>query len=145
MTKAPRTQDPGPDTSGGTTRVKPESLAGISCTERLAVLAGPALAAAWTAVAVFLGTGMEIAGILSLAAIAWTVVSSLALALRRGIRRGDWSAFRDGLRHACPPDTRAEGFDWDTRTGSFAYMRIREDRERLLEDDGLHRNHDSGL
>ena len=42
------------------------------------------------------------------------------------------------------PDTRAEGFDWNTRTGQFAYMRIDEDRQRLLEDDRL-RNHDAGI
>lgn len=131
MTRTPKTQDPGPDTTGGTTRVNPETPPGITCTERLAVLAGPALAATWTAVAAVLGTGMEIAGMLSLAAIGWTVVSSLALALRRGIRRGDWSAFRRPRLH----DGRDERIDAATNSGQYAHLEIAEEHERMMRDD----------
>ena len=109
----------------------PDTLPGITRTERLTVLAGPALAATWTAVAAILETGMEIAGILSLAAIAWTVVSSLVLALLRGIRRGDWSAFR--CRRL--PDGRDERIDAATNSGQHAHLDIAEEHERLMCDD----------
>ena len=116
MTKPPRT----PGTPPGITRA-----------ERTVVLAGPALAATWTAVAAVLGTGMEIAGILSLAAIGWTVVSSLVLALRRGIRRRDWSAFRRRRL----PDGRDERIDAATNSGQYAHLEIAEEHERLMRDD----------
>ena len=109
--------------------------------ERAFVLAGIALAAPVTAVSLLLDADGAVIGFVWLVAIAWTAIASLAAALRCGLVDRDWSAF-DGRahRHACLPDTRAERFDWDTRTGAFAYMRVRENRERLLEDDGL-RNH----
>ena len=109
----------------------PDTPPGVTRTERLTVLAGPALAATWTAVAALLGTGMEIAGILSLAAIAWTVFSSLALALRRGLRRGDWSAFRRRRL----PDGRDERIDAATESGQYAHLAIGEQHERLMHDD----------
>ena len=118
--------------------------------ERAFVLGGLALAVPVTAVAPFIDLNGEIVGFLWLIAVAWTAVASLAAALRRGLVHGDRSAFgsrgrrHECRRHACPPDTGAEGFDWNTRTGAFAYVRIAEDRERLLEDDGL-RNHDRGI
>ncbi|MDE3261257.1 MAG: hypothetical protein OYL41_04640, partial [Acidobacteriota bacterium] len=70
--------------------------------ERLFVLGGLAVATLWTAAAAILGTGMEAAGPLWLAAILWTVPSSLALALRSGFVHRDWSAFRD---HELPDGT----------------------------------------
>jgi len=96
--------------------------------ERLFVLGGFAVAALWTAVAAILGTGMEAAGPLWLAAVFWTVPSSLTLALRSGIRDGDWSAFRDYQL----PDGSRDTFDFGTRTGSYAYLRIAEEHERLM-------------
>ena len=108
--------------------------------ERAFVLGGLALAAPVTAVLVVLGAGGEAVGFVWLVAVAWTALASLAAALRCGFLHRDWSAFRgDGD----VPDTRAEGFDWNTRTGSFAYMRIRDDRERLLDD--RPGSHDPGL
>ena len=62
--------------------------------ERAVVLGGFAVAALHTGVSAAAGTGMETAGAVWLGAVAWTVPASLACALRRGIRRGDWSAFR---------------------------------------------------
>lgn len=105
--------------------------------ERAFVLAGLAIALAATAVRIAAGFPGEILGAIWIAAIAWTALASLAAALRCGFVHGDWSAFnaRD-CRHDWPPDTRAERFDWDTRTGRYAWMRIREDRERLLQDGG---------
>ena len=113
--------------------------------ERAFVLGGLALALPVTAVSLVLGADGEAVGFVWLVAVAWTALASLAAALRSGILHGDRSAFRGGcgVRHACPADTRAESFDWDTRTGAFAYMRIRDDRERLL-DDRLG-SHDPGL
>ncbi len=96
--------------------------------ERLFVLGGFALAALYSSVAAILGNGMEAVGLLWLAAVVWTVPASLALALRRGFVQGDWSAFRDYEL----PDGREERFDWDTRSGRYAYRRIAEEQERLL-------------
>ena len=96
--------------------------------ERLFVLGGFALAALYTAASLAAGSGTEAIGPLWMAAIAWTVPASLALALRRGFVHRDWSAFRDYEL----PDGREERFDWDTRSGRYAYRRIAEEQERLL-------------
>ena len=124
--------------------------------ERAFVLGVLAVALPVTAVLLVLGAGGEAIGFVWLVAVVWTALAGLAAALWSGLVHGDWSAFRGGsgrghgcLRHECPrhafpPDTRAEGFDWDTRTGAFAYMRIHDDRERLLDDDRL-RDRDPGL
>jgi len=98
--------------------------------ERAFVLGGFPVAALWTAVAAILGTGMETAGPVWLAAVLWTVPSSLALALRRGFVHHDWSAFRD---YELPDNT--DTIDWSTKTGRYAYMRIAEQNERLLRGD----------
>lgn len=108
--------------------------------ERAFVLGGLALAVPVSAVSLGLGADGEVVGFAWLVAVAWTAAASLACALRRGIADGDWSAFR-GYEL---PDSRGERFDWETRTGEWAWMRIREDRERLLDDDRL-RNHDCGI
>ena len=100
-------------------------------TERTVVLAGFALAALWTIVAAASGAGLETAGAAWLAAILWTVVASLACALRRGICRRDWSAFH---RYRLP-DGRDERIDWATQTGSYAWEPIAEEHERLMRGD----------
>lgn len=114
--------------------------------ERAFVLGGLALALPATAVLPVLGAGGEAVGFVWLIAVGWTALAAIAAALRCGLVHGDRSALRNGCGrgHACPPDTRAEGFDWDTRTGAFAHMRIYDDRERLLDDDRL-RDRDPGL
>ena len=96
--------------------------------ERAFVLGGFPVAALWTAAAALLGTGMEAAGPLWLAAVLWTVPTSLALALWCGFVHRDWSAFR---RHRLS-DGSGDTFDWSTRTGSYAYLRIQEEHERLM-------------
>ena len=87
---------PGHEPGGKPDRVRPTSATTRRSTwgERAIVLGGPAIAALWTAVSLMLDTGMETVGAAWTIAIAWAVVSSLALALRRGIRARDWSAFR---------------------------------------------------
>ena len=113
--------------------------------ERVFVLGGLALAVPVTAVAPFLDLDGGTVGFVWLTAVAWTALASLAAALRRGLVHRDWSAFgRRGRGHEWPPDTAAEGFDWQTKTGAFAFTRICDDRQRLLEDHGI-RNHDRGI
>ena len=103
---------------------------GTTWAERLIVLGGFAVAALWTAVAAILGTGMETVGAAWLAAVLWTVPTSLALALRSGFRDGDWSAFRD---YELPDNS--DTIDWSTQTGQYAYMAIAEEHERLMRGD----------
>ena len=92
--------------------------------ERTAVLGGFAVAALYTAVSAAAGTGLEAAGALWLAGLAWAVLSSLALALRRGLRDRDWSAFhRHELR-----DGRDDRIDWVSKTGRYSHLRDWEDR-----------------
>ena len=99
--------------------------------ERAFVLGGFAVAALLTPLLFTLGEGADPVGAVWLAAILWTVPSSLALALRRGFVHRDWSAFRDYEL----PDGREENFDWDTRSGEYAWMRVAEEHERLMRGD----------
>ena len=92
--------------------------------ERAFVFGGIAVAG----VATTLEAGEEILGPVWLGAIGWTVVASLAHALWRGFRLGDWSAFREYE----PPELNRDAIDWSTRTGAYAYMRIAEENERLM-------------
>ena len=96
--------------------------------ERATVLGGFALAAPYTAVSAAAGGCMEAVVAMWLAALAWAALSSLALALRRGFRDRDWSAFRG---RGLPDD--GDLFDWTTRTGRYTYLRHWEDR--ILHDD----------
>ena len=98
--------------------------------ERALVLGGFALAGLCTAWSAATGAGIEMVAAAWLAAGAWAFLSSLALALRRGIRDRNWSAFH---RHELP-DNR-DAVDWSTKTGAYAYMRIAEENERLMRGD----------
>ena len=95
--------------------------------ERILVLGGFAVAALYTSVAAILGTGMEAVGPLWLAAVLWTVPSSLAVALRRGFARGDWSAFRE---YRLPDNT--DTIDWSTKSGAWYDLALAEENERQL-------------
>ncbi len=95
--------------------------------ERAVVLGGFAVAALATAPAMLLDGGLEAAAALWLAAAVWAFIASLALALRRGLRDCDWSAFR---RSELPEDK--DTLNWSLRSGSYAYMRIAEENERLM-------------
>ena len=59
------------------------------------------------------------------ASVLWIVVAGFALALDRGIRHADWSLFMH--QDQTPED--GAGRDWDTRTGSFAWMEDWEDHQ----------------
>ena len=99
--------------------------------ERLFVLGGLALAALYTAASLAAGSGAEAIGPLWMAAVAWTVPTSLAVALWRGLRHRDWSAFRG----CAVPDGHDERMDWATGTGSYAFLEIAEEHERLMRSD----------
>ncbi len=100
-------------------------------TERAVVLAGFAVAALYTAMSAALGSGMEATGAAWLAAVLWTVVASLACALRRGFLRRDWSAFT-GYRL---PGGRDERIDAATQSGQYAFIEVAEEHERLMRGD----------
>ena len=123
---------PGHEPGGKPDRVRPASATTRRSTwgERAIVLGGFAVAALWTAASLLLDTGMESSGAAWMAAVAWTVLSSLALALRRGIRARDWSAFR---RYRLPHN--GDLVSWSTRTGTYAYLRVAEEHERLMRGD----------
>ena len=97
--------------------------------ERLFVLGGFALAALYTVAAAMIGLDMETVGAAWLAAVLWTVPSSLALALRCGFVHGDWSAF-SGYDF---PEDDGDLDEWSSRTGRYQYLADME--ERLLRDD----------
>ncbi len=98
--------------------------------ERATVLGGFVLAVLATAWSAATGAGLEPVVAAWLAAGVWAALSSLALALRRGVRDRDRSAFG---RCTLPDDTGT--IDWSTRTGEYAYMRIAEENERLMRGD----------
>ena len=99
-------------------------------TERAVVLGGFALAALCTAWSVATGTGIEPVAAAWLAAGAWAFLSSLAFALRRGVRDRDWSAFR---RAELSDST--ELIDWSTKSGRWLDLAVAEDNERLMRGD----------
>ena len=98
--------------------------------ERAVVLVGFVLAALCTAWSAATGAGIETVAAAWLAAGIWAALSSLALALRRGLRRRDWTAFG---RHKLPEDT--ELIDWSTRSGAWLDMAVAEENERLTRGD----------
>ena len=123
---------PGHEPGGKPDRVRPTSATTRRSTwgERAIVLGGPAIAALWTAASLLLDTGMESSGAAWMAAVAWTVLSSLALALRRGIRARDWSAFR---RYRLPHND--DLVSWSAKSGAYAYLRVAEEHQRLMRGD----------
>ena len=108
----------------------PRDASRATSAERAIVLGGFALAALATAWSAATGAGIEPIAAAWLAAAAWAAVSSLALALRRGLRDRDWSAFG---RHKLPEDT--ELIDWSTKSGSWLDMAVAEENERLMRGD----------
>ena len=121
-----------------TSRFLRPAKGGTTWRERLFVLAGLALAMLFTAGSLALDAGAAWIGPLWLAGVSWTVLASLAGALRRGFRYRDWSAF--GCHDL--DRSREDEIDWSTRTGAWAYLRIAEENERLMRDDDHLRDHD---
>ncbi len=104
----------------------------ITWRARALVLGGLTLAAVYTAAAVALGAGGNHIGVLWVIAIVWTVAASLAGALWRGLRHGDWTAFSN---YELPEDD-DEMDEWLSRTGRYSSHRDLED-QLLHEDDHL--------
>ena len=102
----------------------------ITWRERAAVLGGFAVTAMCTAVAAVAGSGMATVAALWLAATVWAFFASFALALRRGLRHRDRSAFG---RHEMADST--ELIDWSTSSGAWFDMTVAEEHERLMRGD----------
>ena len=106
------------------------ATARTTAAERAIVPGGFALAALCTALAAPLDAGIETIAAAWLAAGAWAFVSSLALAIRRGLRHRDWRAFgRCGMTDGTEPA------DWDSQTGEYAWMAAAGEHERLMRGD----------
>ena len=99
---------------------------------RAFVLGGLAFAAVYTTAALALGAGAKHIGPLWMAAIGWTFAASLASALWRAFRHGDWSAFSD---YEMPEDD-SEMDEWLARAGRYSSLRDVED-ELLHDNDHL--------
>ena len=108
----------------------PERSSQPTLAERAIVLSGFALAALCTAWSIAAGAGIEPVAAAWLAAGAWAFVSSLALALRRGLRHHDWRAFG---RYEMTDGT--ELVDWSTKSGAWFDMALAEENERLMHGD----------
>ena len=108
------------------------------------VLGAPVLAVAATLVFLVAGAPADWIGAIWLLAVLWMIGASLVQALWAGFRYGDWSAFSccaDLPCAALPRDS--DTHDWSTRTGAFAYLRIRDRHEALMrEGDRFVSNHD---
>lgn len=95
--------------------------------QALFVLAAPAVALALTPLLWWLRVSGEVVAFVWLLAIACTVIASFVQAIMQGFRQGDEAPFDDG--HGAGRD---EDFDYFTRTGEFAWLRIQADHEALL-------------
>ena len=71
-------------------------------------------------------------GAIWLVAVLWTIAATLVQALWAGFRYGDWSAFActDSPCATLPHDD--DDHDFATRSGSYAYRRIRDRHEALM-------------
>ena len=92
-------------------------------------LFGLAVALPATPVFLILGTNWQAIQFLWIVAVIWTIVASFVHALRQGIRHGDWSAFMSG-----EISRNDEDLDYTTKTGRYAYLRIRARHEALMRD-----------
>ena len=106
----------------------------VTLGERKLVLCGLVLALAATPALLLLSPPAT--GAVWMLAILWTVLASLARALWLGVAHGDWSRFGSGCIDE--PGARSDRFDADTRTGAYAYRRVRERHDTLTRNrDGI--------
>ena len=98
---------------------------------RFMVLSGPVIALFLTLYVLVTGNGASLLFAAWFWAAVWTFLAALAGALWRGLRRGDWSAFRRRRL----PDGRDERIDAATNSGQYAHLEIAEEHERLMRDD----------
>ena len=97
---------------------------------RLLVLAGLGLALLATILSLAAGIGLRPLGAVWISAALWSFLTALLCVLWRGLRHGDWTAFR---RYELP-DGRDEDFEWSARTGRYAWRRELEEQELFGQD-----------
>ena len=86
--------------------------------DRVFVLGGLAAAFVLTPALLASGAGAEVIQALWMLAVVWTIGAAVVGALLKGLRHGDWRAWRGG-----PAPDRAEEDEWATRTGRYTYLR----------------------
>ena len=96
------------------------------------ILGAPALALVATFVLALAGaapdeSGADWIGAAWLAAVLWAIAATFVQALWQGLQHGDWSAFT-----CCDLPANDEDLDWVTKTGKYAYLRIRATHEDLM-------------
>ena len=96
----------------------PPPPGGPTARDRALVLGGLALAAVLTPVLLALGADAETLQALWILAVVWTIGAAVAGALLRGLRHGDWRAWRGG-----PAPDRTEEDEWATQIGRYTYLR----------------------
>lgn len=101
----------------------------VTLSERLLVLAGLAVALLATPVLALLSVPAAVNGAVWLFAILYTVFASLGHAMWLGLAHGDWSRF--GTPCEARERARRETLDWSSKTGVYAFMRIRDRNEAL--------------
>lgn len=90
-----------------------------SAAARVIVLAGPAIALILTLCVLASGYGASLLSAAWFLAVLWSFLTALTGALWRGIRHHDWSAFT-----CCAlPERNADRFEWETRSGRYAWRR----------------------
>ena len=111
----------------------PRSAAPRSAVRRTLWVLGPlVLAVPVSLVLAHVGAGADWTGAVWLATVLWAIAASFVQALWQGLRHGDWSAFT-----CCDVAHNDEDLDWATKTGKYAYLRIRADHEALMRESDL--------
>lgn len=112
----------------------------LAARSTLWVLGPSAMALLVTPILAFAGAGSDWVAFTWLMAVLWAIAASFVQALWQGLRHGDRSAFS-----YCELPRNDDNFDFCTKTGRYAYLRIQADHETLMrESDRLIENHDHG-
>lgn len=101
----------------------------VTLSERLLVLGGLAVALLATPVLALLSVPGAVNGAVWLFAILYTVFASIGHAMWLGLAYGDWSRF--GTSCEARELARRDTLDWSSKTGAYAFMRIRDRNEAL--------------
>ena len=101
----------------------------VTLSERLLVLGGLVVALLATPVLALLSVPAAVNGAVWMLAILYTVFASLGHAMWLGLAHGDWSRFGSGCE--ARERARRDRFDWHSRTGIYAFIRIRDRNEAL--------------
>ncbi len=101
----------------------------VTLSERLLVLGGLAIALLATPILALLSVPAAVNGAVWTLAILYTVFASLGHAMWLGLAHGDWSRF--GPSCEARERARQETVSWSSKTGPYAFMRIRDRNEAL--------------